>query len=791
MRILIFHGYLLAGTGSNIYNARLARALVGLGHEVHLLCQDRHPERQPFVDAAGDWEQGELRVRTLREPVRCTAYRPEIGGLLPVYVEDPYEGIEARAFARCGEAEIERYIDANVAAVRELVGRVQPDLALANHLVMGPAILARALARDVPYAVKVHGSALEYTVKPDRERFLPYAREGVEPAEAILVGSLHTARSLWDALEDPAIEARTRLGPPGVDVELFKPLPRRAASRPVEPVVAFVGKLIVNKGVDLLIAAWPLVLERVPRARLEIVGFGGDREWLERLLDTLAAGELERRARSGARRASARVPERPRRRPKPGDTLASPLSASASATSRRHARCLSGCASPGASSTSELAELLPACEALVVPSTFPEAFGMVAAEGAACGALPVSAAHSGLAEVSGVLANAVPAAAAGWLSFPVDDHAVPAIAQCLVGWLRADPVLREQNPHGPGGDGARALVVGGRGARGDRGRERRAGYASLAVRRSWPGRRRPWPWPWPSRRRPWPSRSRRRPWPSRRRHSLGRRHLPRRRPPAGACRNTPPAHLDSVPVAVRELGKYGTLLIAGGLVLLAVAGCGSIKHGEEANLVLGKQQFVAKCGACHMLARASTKGTVGPDLDEAFRHGVDEGLGRNTIRCVVQYQVEYPNPENVMPKGLADGSTLKDISAYVAYAAARPGSDTGLLASAVAAPGSGKPAVEKAGKLELEANPAGQLAYTTSKATATAGPLTISMKNVSGVIHNVALQSGSSGPVLGATPLQSKGTASVAVTLKPGTYTYFCQAPGHRAAGMVGTIAVK
>ena len=214
-RILIFHGYLLSGTGSNIYNARLARALVDLGHKVDLLCQDRHPERQPFVDAVGDWEQGELRVRVLREPVRCTAYRPEIGELLPVYVEDPYEGIEARVFARCSEEEIERYIDANVAAVRGLVGRMQPDVALANHLVMGPAILARALAHEVPYAVKVHGSALEYTVKPDPERFLPYAHEGLEPAEAILVGSSHTAGSLWDALADPAIEARTRLGPPG------------------------------------------------------------------------------------------------------------------------------------------------------------------------------------------------------------------------------------------------------------------------------------------------------------------------------------------------------------------------------------------------------------------------------------------------------------------------------------------------------------------------------------------------------------------------------------------------
>jgi plastocyanin len=233
------------------------------------------------------------------------------------------------------------------------------------------------------------------------------------------------------------------------------------------------------------------------------------------------------------------------------------------------------------------------------------------------------------------------------------------------------------------------------------------------------------------------------------------------------------------------------MLLTASVALLAASGCGSVKHNENANLIVGKQQFVAKCGACHMLARANTKGTVGPNLDEAFRHSVAEGFGRSTIPGVVQYQVEYPNPENVMPKGLASGSVLKDIAAYVAYAAARPGSDTGLLASAVAPPGSGKPAVEKAGKLELEANPTGQLAYTTNKAVATAGPVTISMKNMSGVTHNVAVQTGTSGPVLGATPLVPSGTASITVNLKPGTYTFFCQAPGHRAAGMVGTLTVK
>jgi glycosyltransferase involved in cell wall biosynthesis len=479
MRILIFHGYLLGGTGSNVYNARLAEALVRLGHDVHLLSQDRHPQEHSFVDAAGDWDSGALQVRALRaSSPGCTVYRPDIGPLLPVYVADRYEGIEARTFAESSDAEIERYIDANVAAVRELVELVDPQLALANHLVMGPVILARALATSaVPYAVKVHGSALEYTVKPDPERFLPFAREGVARARAILVGSHHTAASLWHALGDPGVVERTRLGPPGVDVERFVPrdpqsardgmlalaVRLRASARDAPPLppeesaslqsafardesaaaealerlglhlgedrlVAFVGKLILNKGVDLLLAAWPLVLERIPDARLVVVGFGADRELLERLRETLAGGEIEH-AREGAM---------PHLRAFLNGLQGIERSRYVDAARALRERVVF----TGRLDHEELADLLPACEALVVPSTFPEAFGMVAAEAAACGALPISAGHSGLAEVSETLGGAIGEQAAPWLSFPVDDCAVVSLAQCVVGWLQADPALR-------------------------------------------------------------------------------------------------------------------------------------------------------------------------------------------------------------------------------------------------------------------------------------------------------------------------------------------------------------
>lgn len=221
---------------------------------------------------------------------------------------------------------------------------------------------------------------------------------------------------------------------------------------------------------------------------------------------------------------------------------------------------------------------------------------------------------------------------------------------------------------------------------------------------------------------------------------------------------------------------------------LAVSGC-SIKD-DNPDLIAGKQLFVQKCGSCHVLSRAETKGVIGPDLDEAFRRAKIDGLGDDAIRGVVKKQIEYPSVAGVkgtgiMPANLVSGEQAGDVAAYVAQVAGESGKDTGLLATAVKSAGSDKPAVAKNGVLSIPADPTGQLAFVFTKAEAPAGPLTIEMPNESGVPHNIAIDGAGTGEIV------QKGVSRFDATLEAGTYTYICEVPGHLAAGMKGTLTVK
>lgn len=226
------------------------------------------------------------------------------------------------------------------------------------------------------------------------------------------------------------------------------------------------------------------------------------------------------------------------------------------------------------------------------------------------------------------------------------------------------------------------------------------------------------------------------------------------------------------------------LLCGGALAAVGLAGC-QPKAGENADLVAGKKLFVQKCGACHTLARAGTKGTVGPNLDEAFQQDVKDKFGAGAIEGLVHAQILYARQGGQMPSKLVKGQAARDVAAYVAKVAAQPGKDTGLLASAVQSAQSNKPAVEKSGTLTIPADPTGQLAYVYKTAQAKAGKVTVDMPNKSGVQHDITIDGEGQGKVV------ANGVSSFTANFKPGTYTYYCSVPGHRQAGMFGKLVVK
>ena len=232
---------------------------------------------------------------------------------------------------------------------------------------------------------------------------------------------------------------------------------------------------------------------------------------------------------------------------------------------------------------------------------------------------------------------------------------------------------------------------------------------------------------------------------------------------------------------------------------LLATGCQVKDSGR--NVVAGKQAFVAKCGSCHVLNRAGTKGVIGPNLDEAFRQARQDGFGSDTFAGIVHKQILYPSKsgtrdpatgrtEGIMRANLVEGKLARDVAEYVARVAGTGGKDTGALANAVPQPaGQGKTARADGGELAIPADPSGQLAYQFGAATSGPGALTISSENEASVPHNIALE-GSGVDEKGAV-VQGGAVSKISVDVQAGEYTFYCSVPGHREGGMLGKLTVK
>jgi len=241
----------------------------------------------------------------------------------------------------------------------------------------------------------------------------------------------------------------------------------------------------------------------------------------------------------------------------------------------------------------------------------------------------------------------------------------------------------------------------------------------------------------------------------------------------------------------------GLAIAAAAALLVGASGCELKDDGD--NLVAGKQNFVAKCGSCHILKRAGTTGVSGPNLDEAFQRARADGFGQSTFEGIVYGQILHPNsysqidpntgkPTAKMPGKLFTGEDAQDVAAYVASAVSKPGEDKGQLGAA-GVKRSNEVAKAEGGKLAIPADPGGGLAYQFGSAEAPAGALEIDSENKSSVDHNIALEG--SGVNEEGEVVKNGGVSKVSADVKAGEYTFFCSVPGHREGGMEGKLTVK
>ncbi|MFC1660966.1 glycosyltransferase [Gemmatimonadota bacterium] len=223
----ILHGYLLEGSGSNLWTRAIVRALCRKGQAVHLVCQELHPEIYDFIAAAYVYENDgsvtNLFKRDTPYAAGCTMHKPRLGETLPVYVRDRYEEF-ARVvpMVELPDEAIEAYLAPNVAVVERVVRDHGIRSMHANHALLMSVVAERvSAATGVPFAIMPHGSAIEYAVKKD-PRMHALAASAFDRAARIFVIGQEMRRRITDVFPDQAgIESKVSDLNLGVDTEAF------------------------------------------------------------------------------------------------------------------------------------------------------------------------------------------------------------------------------------------------------------------------------------------------------------------------------------------------------------------------------------------------------------------------------------------------------------------------------------------------------------------------------------------------------------------------------------------
>lgn len=247
--IAFIHGYLLEGSGSNLWTRSMIRALAQNGETVHLICQEGHPEIYDFIGEAHVYDrngkQTTLFKRETPYPGNCIFHRPLIGDLLPVYVWDQYEDFEQVVpIVDLPGAAIEHYVNTNFQIIKQILSLYPVQAMHVNHAVLMSVVAQRICGQmSIPYVIMPHGSAIEYAVKKDK-RFFRLAEEAFTHARYIIVIGKEMKQRVLDLFpEISRLSDKLHELPLGVDTELFRSTERSQRPEQISQLMERLKKL--------------------------------------------------------------------------------------------------------------------------------------------------------------------------------------------------------------------------------------------------------------------------------------------------------------------------------------------------------------------------------------------------------------------------------------------------------------------------------------------------------------------------------------------------------------------
>jgi len=420
MKIGLFHGYNLGGSGSNEYTRYLAKALIAEGAEVHLICREPEAASLGFIDIAHRYD-GEGNAELLfdnssahtasadQSPL-CYLHELPNSSVQPVYVTDKQRDGVVKSFTNLTDSELQEYHNISCVALKAILTNHSLDILHCNHVTYQPQVAEQVCAEtNTPYIIYPHGSAIEYTVKTD-ERYFNKVGESLQLTDGLIIGNNEVKQrlvNLYPELKNQ-IDDKSQIVGVGVDTSLFTSCAESDRQSSLDALIAM-----------QLGGGKPAALTRELEEKLDAGNISAVTEYRSSYVQKLADEEISEKL--------AQV------------DLSSPVLLFVGALTagkglqgllENHADELLECADRlkdnvhfvGRLNHDQLKHLFPVVDLAVFPSVVPEAYPLVLMESLSNGVLPMVSYFSGFTDGIDELSDVIPEDLLSLMRIPMDNN---------------------------------------------------------------------------------------------------------------------------------------------------------------------------------------------------------------------------------------------------------------------------------------------------------------------------------------------------------------------------------